>query len=141
MGRRLTKLLSEQSQSASFAIFPEDVSTMGISNILDNPGLPAEDAKEIAKFFDDIDLYAEKMMTDYSGDSKPQAFIGKELTLSKKSDYSMIVSGLTLPSGKKGVIGLVGPKSMKYQKNLSLMEYIAKLLGGGSVVLLLTIIK
>ena len=48
----------------------------------------------------------------------------------------MIVSGLKLPSGKKGVIGLVGPKSMKYEKNLSLMEYISKLLGGGSAVIL-----
>lgn len=147
LGRRLAKLLSDQSQEASFAIFPEEtapggrqVSTVGISNILDNPALPAEDAKEIAKFFDDIDQYAEKMISDYGSEKNPQTFIGKELTLSKKSDYSMIVSGLTLPSGKKGVIGLIGPKSMKYQKNLNLMEYISKLLGG-SAFFLLTIIK
>lgn len=137
LGRRLAKLLSDQSQEASFTIFPEEVSTVGISNILNNPALPTEDAKEIAKFFDDIDQYAEKMIADYGDETQPQAFIGKELSLSKKSDYSMIVSGLTLPSGKKGVIGLVGPKSMKYQKNLNLMEYIAKLLGGGSLLLLI----
>lgn len=139
IGRRLAKLVSEQSQEASFSIFPEEVSTFGLSNILANPSLPAEDAKEIAKFFDDIDQYAEKMIADYAGDNKPQTFIGKELALSKKSDYSMIVAGLTLPSGKKGVIGLVGPKSMKYQKNLSLMEYIAKLLGGSAVFMLFLI--
>lgn len=137
MGRRIAKVLSEHSQQASFALFPEEMSTVGLSNILDNPALPAEDAKEIAQFFDDIDQYAEKMMEDYSGSRKPETFIGKELKLSKKSDYSMIVSGLQLPSGKKGVIGLIGPKSMKYEKNLSLMEYIAKLLGGGSAVILL----
>src|ERR1700734_780742 len=62
MGRRLAKLLSEQSQQASFAIFPEEVSTVGLSNILANPALPAEDAKEIAKFFDELDEHAEKMM-------------------------------------------------------------------------------
>lgn len=134
MGRRIAKLLSEHSQQASFAIFPEAVSTVGISNILNNPALPAEDAKEIAQFFDDIDQYAEKMIEDYSG-HEPEAFIGKELKLSKKSDYSMVVSGLQLPSGKRGVIGLIGPKSMKYQKNLSLMEYIAKLLGGSTIIL------
>lgn len=135
LGRRLAKLLAEQSKEASFAIFPEEVSTVGISNIFNNPALPAEDAKEIAKFFDDIDQYADKMIADYGGEKNPQAFIGKELSLSKKSDYTMIVSGLTLPSGKKGVIGLVGPKSMKYQKNLSLMEYITKLLGGSAILL------
>jgi transcriptional regulator of heat shock response len=139
MSRRLAKLLSEHSNQASFAIFPEEVSTIGLSNILDNPALPAEDAKEIAQFFDNIDEHAEKMMADYGG-KKPQTFIGKEIQLSKKSDYSMIVSGLQLPSGKKGVIGLVGPKSMKYEKNLTLMEYIAKLLGGGAGMVLLIIL-
>ncbi|MDR3642313.1 MAG: hypothetical protein P4L74_01630 [Candidatus Doudnabacteria bacterium] len=141
MGRKIAKLLSDHSQQASFTLFPEETSTTGLSNILDNPALPAEDAKEIAQFFDNIDQYAEKMMLDYSGSQKPETFIGKELKLSKKSDYSMIVSGLSLPGGKKGVIGLIGPKSMKYEKNLSLMEYIAKLLGGGAAVILLTMIK
>jgi transcriptional regulator of heat shock response len=141
MSRRLAKLLSEHSNQASFAIFPEEVSTVGLSNILDNPALPAEDAKEIAEFFDNIDEHAEQIMSDYGGKGKPQTFIGKEIQLSKKSDYSMIVSGLQLPSGKKGVIGLVGPKSMKYEKNLTLMEYIAKLLGGGAAVLVFMILS
>lgn len=135
VSRRLAKLLSEHSQQASFALFPEEVSTSGFSNLLSNPALPAEDAKEIAQFFDHLDEYADKMITDYSG-KKAEAMIGKEIQLSKKSDYSMIVSGLQLPDGKKGVIGLIGPKSMKYEKNLSLMEYISKLLGGGSAVVL-----
>jgi heat-inducible transcriptional repressor len=140
MGRRIAKLLSEHSQQASFAVFPEQVSTVGLSNILDNRALPAEDAKEIAQFFDDIDQYAEKMIEDYAAKG-PEAFIGKELKLSRKSDYSMIVSGLTLPSGKKGVVGLIGPKSMKYEKNLSLLEYISKLLGGGAGVMLFILIR
>lgn len=140
MGRRLVKLLSEHSQQASFALFDNEISTMGLSNILDNPALLAEDAKEIAKFFDNIDEHAEKMMTEYSG-KQAKAMIGKEIALSKNSDYSMVVSGLQLPSGKKGVIGLIGPKSMKYEKNLSLMEYIAKLLGGGAAIFVFMMIR
>lgn len=140
LGRRIAKLLSEHSQEASFAIFPEEVSTVGLANILDNPALPAADAKEIAKFFDDIDAYAEKMVADYGGETSPKTFIGKELELSKNSDYSMMISGLKLPSGKKGVIGLIGPKSMKYEKNLSLMEYISKLFSGGAGVMLFIIL-
>ncbi len=140
IGRRLAKMLSEHSHQASFAVFPEEVSTVGLSNLLDNPALPAEDAKEIAKFFDDIDQYAEKMIVDYA-EREPEAFIGKELELSKTSDYSMIVSGVSLPSGKKGVIGLIGPKSMKYEKHLGLMKYISKLLGGSSVILITTFLR
>ena len=139
VSRRLAKLVSEYSQQASFALFPEEVSAVGLSNLLSNPALPAEDAKEIAHFFDHLDDYADKMISDYGGKGA-KAMIGKEIQLSKKSDYSMIVSGLQLPSGKKGVIGLIGPKSMKYEKNLTLMEYIAKLIGGSSVVILMFII-
>lgn len=140
LGRRLAKLVSEQSHAGGFALFDNEVSTVGISNILNDPNLPQEDAKEIAKFFDSIDEHAEKMIADY-GAKGPEAKIGKEITLSKTSDYSMVVSGLTLPSGKKGVIGVVGPKSMKYEKNMSLLEYISKLLGAGVGIVLFYIIK
>ncbi len=136
IGRRLAKMLSTHSSQASFAILPEEVSAVGMANLLNQENLPAEDAKEIAKFFDQLDEYAD-MLVDQYGDQQPQAFIGKELKLSKTSDYSMIVSGLCLPSGKKGVIGLIGPKSMEYPKNISLLEYISKLMGGGGSAALL----
>jgi transcriptional regulator of heat shock response len=135
IGRRLAKMLAAHTSQASFAILPEEVSAVGLSNILDNANLLPEDAKEIAQFFDSLDEHADEMIKDY-GSHSAKAFIGKELKLSKHSDYSMIVSGLQLPSGKKGVIGLIGPKSMQYQKNLSLMDYIAKLLGTSSAVIL-----
>jgi transcriptional regulator of heat shock response len=130
VGRRIAKVLSAHTAQASFAIFPEEISTVGLSNVLDNHHLPPEDAREIAEFFDNIDEYADDMIANY-GDQQPTAFIGKELKLSKRSDYTMIVSGLKLPSGKQGVIGLIGPKAMQYHKNISLMEYITKLVGGG----------
>ncbi len=141
IGRRLVKMLAMHSSQASFAILPEGVSSVGLSNILNNDQLLPEDTQEIARFFDDLDDYADQIIADYS-DKQPQTFIGKELTLSKGSDYSMIVSGVKLPSGKKGVIGLIGPKSMKYPKNISLMEYITKFLGGGgAAVLFITLIR
>ncbi len=139
IGRRIAKVLSAHTAQASFAVFPEEISTVGLSNILDNQVLPAEDAREIAEFFDHLDEYADDMLTNYQS-VEPTAFIGKEITLSRTGDHSMIVTSLQLPSGKRGVIGLIGPKSMQYQKNISLMEYISKLIGGGTAVILLTII-
>lgn len=140
IGRRLAKMLSAHTSQASFAIFPEEISTVGLSNVLDNHTLPPEDIREISEFFDNLDEHAEQILADY-GDQKAKAFIGKELKLSKRSDYSMIVTGLQLPSGKKGVIGLIGPKAMQYPKNISLMEYISKIIGGGAAVIALFIIS
>lgn len=133
IGRRLAKLLAETSSQASFALLPGETSTVGLSNILNNPSLPTEDAREIAEFFDHIDEYADSLLKEYGG-NEAKAVIGKEVDISKNSDYSMIVSGISLPDGKKGVVGLLGPKSMKYQKNMGLLEYISKLLGGGGAV-------
>lgn len=138
IGRRLAKLLADTSEQASFALLPGETSTVGLSKILNNPSLSADEAREIAEFFDNIDDYAEKMMKDYSEESA-QAVIGKEITVGK-SDYSMIVSGVKLPDGKRGVVGLLGPKSMKYQKNIGFLEYITKLLGGGAAVFLFLIV-
>jgi transcriptional regulator of heat shock response len=140
VGRRLAKLLAAHTAQASFAILPEEISAVGLSNILENKQLPAEDAREIAQFFDHLDEYADSMLQDYA-DEVPQAFIGKELKLSKRSDYSMIVSGVRLPSGEKGVIGVIGPKAMPYPKHMSLLEYLAKIIGGGAAVALLFIIR
>ena len=36
-----------------------------------------------------------------------------------------------VPAGKDGIIGVVGPKRMKYARNISLLEYISKLLASG----------
>lgn len=140
IGRRLAKMLASHSEQASFAILPEEVSAVGMSNILGQENLPPEDAREIAQFFDHLDEYADMLVDQYGGEA-PQAFIGKELKLSKTSDYSMIVSGLRLPSGKKGVIGLIGPKSMEYPKNISLLDYISKLMGGGAAVAIIFLIQ
>lgn len=134
ISRRLAKLTSEVTQSASFALFPEDSATAGMSKLLGNPQLSAEDAKSVAEFFDNLDERAPELLKEFADQDSPKAVIGqevKEVALSKNSDYSMVVSGLQLPSGKKGVLGMIGPKSMKYEKNLSLMDYISKLMGGG----------
>lgn len=141
VSRRLAKMLASHTAQASFAILPEEVSAVGLSNLMDNNNLPKEDAMEIAEFFDHLDEYADQMISEY-GDQGAKAYIGKELALSKHSDYSMIVSGLQLPDGKRGVIGLIGPKSMQYPKNLSFMEYITKIIGGGgAAILLITLIR
>jgi transcriptional regulator of heat shock response len=144
ISRRLAKLTSEVSQTASFALFPEDTSAVGFSKLLANPQLSSDDTQAVAEFLDNLDERAAGLLEEFANTDSPTAMIGseiREVALSKNSDYSMVVSGLSLPSGKKGVLGLIGPKNMQYEKNLSLMEYISKLLGGGGALLLLTLLR
>jgi transcriptional regulator of heat shock response len=140
IGRRLAKLLSAHTDAASFALLPEEISAVGLSNIFGNEHMEPEGAKAVAEFFDQLDDYAQTMLTEYSGQGA-QVVIGPDLGTIKSGQYSMIVSGLQLPSGQRGVIGLIGPKSMRYPKNVSLLDYITKLLGGGTALLLLVTIS
>jgi transcriptional regulator of heat shock response len=145
MSRSLARLIASKTDQAAFALMPEDSFSAGFSNILMHPGVDKNELVEVSEFFENIDQRSEGMLHKYLT-GKSETLIGAELTAgdSKKlgfpqipKNYSMIVSKVQLPSGKEGVIGIVGPKSMRYDKNISMLDYIAKLLSGG---LLMTLV-
>ena len=51
-------------------------------------------------------------------------------------NLSLIVSNVKMKGGKKGVIGIIGPKRMSYAKNLSIINYLAKLISGAAIIIL-----
>jgi len=128
LGRSITRLLAENSQSAAFALLPEASSSAGFSNIVDS-GIGQENLKSVAKFLDDLDANSKVLVTKEWSDV--QTFIGSKSPIPLSEDVSMVVSQVILPDGKKGVVGIVGSKRMKYAKNISLLEYVSKLLSGG----------
>lgn len=134
IGRNIAKLLAEKSEQAAFALLPEETSSAGLSNIFNNPNLDKKEIVKIAEFFDNIDEFSEKVRFS----DEPGALVGQEHHLEPLQNYSLIVSQVQLPSGKKGVIGIIGHKSMRYDKNLSLVEYISKLLSSGALMILIT---
>ena len=139
LGRNIAKLLAARTDQAAFALLPESSSSSGLSNILNQPNVDKEKFTEVVEFFEKIDEYGDDLIAKYI-DNESATLIG-EKGLSPIKNYSMIVSRVTLPSGKKGVIGIIGPKSMRYDKNISLVEYIAKMLSGGILVILAMQIK
>ncbi len=139
LGRNIAKLLAERTDQAAFALLPEETSAAGLSNILQHPKVGKEQALEVAQFFDNIDEYADRMLADFFKD-KPEALIGKEHQLPAMADYSLIISQVQLPQGK-GLIGIIGPKSMRYDKNMTVVEYIAKLLSSGLLIAIAVNIK
>lgn len=141
LSRGIAKLLADKTDQAAFALLPEETSATGLSNILQRSNLDKKGMVEVVQFFEDIDEYADQMLTNFFKE-KPEALIGKEHQLVPLQNYSLIVSKVDLPSGKKGLIGILGPKSMRYDKNMSLVEYVAKFLSsGGALLLLIHVIK
>ena len=55
-------------------------------------------------------------------------YIGKENPFSKTKDFSIISSRCHLPEGEEGIISLLGPKRMAYDRNISLINSFKKIL-------------
>ncbi|MBL7156395.1 MAG: hypothetical protein ISS87_02270 [Candidatus Pacebacteria bacterium] len=74
----------------------------------------------------------EKDIKDLKINSKTKVYIGKENPIEKAQDLSIILSMYHLPDkGKQkqdGIISIIGPKRMPYQKNISLINSIIRFL-------------
>ena len=70
-------------------------------------------------------------------DGEVETFIGHEAPVPLSADFSLVVAKVLLPRGEQGLIGIVGPKRMKYAKNISLLEHVKKLLVSGLVIVLI----
>lgn len=128
LGQSLTKLLAKESQGATFALLPGHVSATGLSNIIDEH-VTRDEVKEIAKFLEDVADYGKDFVA--ASGKEVKAFIGREAPGPLGKDFSLVVTRVALPRGEKGVIGIIGPKRMKYARNISLLEYVKKLLATG----------
>ena len=135
LGRSVSKLLAETSQGAAFALLPasrqggpESVGVSGLSKIVEQSGSP-EEIKDIAEFLDELEEHGAALVKKDLG--QVETFIGKEAPLPVKSDFSLVVTRIQTPDGRSGLIGIVGPKRMPYERNVSLLEYVSKLLASG----------
>ncbi len=128
LGKSLTKLLAREADGAAFALLPGNASTTGLSNVIDENVSTAE-VKEIARFLDDVSEYGSMLAKKDLQEVK--AFIGREAPVPLAKDFSLVVTRVNLPRGEKGVIGIIGPKRMKYARNISLLEYVKKMLASG----------
>ena len=128
LGQGLTKLLAREGQGAAFALLPGHTSATGLSNVIDEKVTTAE-VKEIAKFLDNIAEHGKEFSKKDLDEVK--AYIGREAPVPLAKDFSLVVTRVSLPRGEKGVIGIIGPKRMKYARNISLLEYVKKMLASG----------
>jgi transcriptional regulator of heat shock response len=129
--RTTAKLLATLSGYVAFTACPSknEFSEFGLKSLLENAKM--EDLDEICHLAETLDCIDEKcedlMRAVSSGDT--QIFIGEENPIFKSKNHSMIISQYE-QNGERGIVALIGPKNMKYEKNKSLIDYVKKILGG-----------
>jgi transcriptional regulator of heat shock response len=136
LGRSISSLISQVSGQAAFALLPNESSSTGLSHIIGEPEFADNKTmKQVAQLLENIDDHANKLIK--KSEVTAEAIIGGESPVPVPKDLSLVVSNITLKDGKKGVIGIVGPKRMSYAKNLSILDYLSKLISGTAVILLI----
>ncbi len=89
--------------------------------------------KSVARVAEMID-YLTESLDNFSfrreDDSTVAIYIGEENPIYSAGDCSVIVSNCRLRSGRKGILAIVGPKRMNYARNVSLVDYVGKVLSG-----------
>ena len=127
LASRLTKFLAEQS------------SNFTILNLLERDFFWKEGWEEILREpeFEEKDLIShftkllesfEENIENLKINSGIKIYIGKENPFSKTKDFSIISSRCHLPEGEEGIISLLGPKRMAYDRNISLINSFKKIL-------------
>ena len=99
--------------------------TEGWEEVLKEPEFEERDfILNFTKFFKNFEENIEELRTD----SDVNVYIGKENLLPKAKDFTVISSRYSLPSGEEGIISILGPKRMEYDRNISLMNSMIRLL-------------
>jgi transcriptional regulator of heat shock response len=132
--RTTARLLSTLSGYVAVSGLPQknEFSEWGLRSLLEN--VDRDNLDEIcalAESLDYIDERCEELMKVLA-DGETKIFIGADNPLTKTNNYSMVVSQYE-QNGEKGIVALIGPKNMSYEKNKSLINYVKKILGGMSV--------
>jgi len=123
----LTKKIAELTSNLALTYFPEEdiFFKEGWDEIFKEPEF--EDTNLASKFAEMVENM-EKEIEEFENFDFPQIFIGKENQLPEAQEFSTIISKIHLPKKKEGVVAILGPKRMDYNKNISLINSLTKLM-------------
>ena len=123
----MTRKIAELTSNLAITYFPEEEVFFkeGWDEVFKEPEF--EDSAFVAKFMEAVQNF-EKHIDEIEGFDDPQIFIGEENKMVTAPGLSTIVSKIHLPEKKEGMVVILGPKRMAYDKNVSIMNSLIKLL-------------
>ncbi len=139
LARMSAKMISSLSGNLAVSglIDSEDFYKSGMQKLVSNPEFNNLDSVcKLAEIVDYLEENALELFGNLEKNSEAQIFIGKENSSSIADECSMVVSRCDFGGGEEGLLAIIGPKRMKYSRNVSIIEYFKKLLGGNLVLIL-----
>lgn len=103
-----------------------DVIIKGQTNLLFNKDFEASDVKDIFNFLEKKERTVALLE---QSESKISVLIGREMNLPELSNASVIVSRYRVGGENAGVVAVLGPLRMDYQKNILMLDYLSESIG------------
>lgn len=121
----LTKRIAELTSNLALSYFPEEdiFFKEGWDNIFKEPEF--ENTNLASKFAEMVENM-EKEIEEFEDFDFPQIFIGKENLFPGAQEFSTIISKIHLPKKKEGVVAILGPKRMDYNRNVGIINSLNK---------------
>lgn len=126
--QEITKILASLSSGLALTyLFEEDlVWKEGWNEVFSKPEF--KNFNYLKKFLEIVDKFEENIKNFVLKNSEILVFIGRENPIKRAKDFSFLICQGKFPKQKKGALALLGPKRMDYNKNISLINSIIKLL-------------
>lgn len=126
--RTVSKLASQITHSYAISYFSDsrDIQGAGIDHILDDPEENLSCAREIVQIVASIDNYLEDLAN--LEPNSTTVYIGNENPFMKANHTSILIHNSTTHSNDKSLVVVIGPKRMKYDTNLSLLQSLSAII-------------
>ncbi len=117
--KEIGRLIAKISQNVSILLKKEEMFWQGLSYLLSQPEFStSEQTLEAVESFEYLCDSLEKKISNFQTDQQGiRVYIGKENPFGKDGNLSLIVGSL-----EDGLVGILGPIRMDYQKNLALVK-------------------
>lgn len=138
LARATAQFLAEMTNSLALSGFfeSEEFSRWGMPKLLSQPEF--SDRKKIQQLAECLEKLEEnsKKISKKLKEKKITVYIGKKNPIVPVENCAVVATTFRTKDNKKGFIILIGPKRMKYARNISLVDYLTKLLSGSLVILM-----
>lgn len=127
LARRTAKLLALLTGSLAVAGLAEteEIQEAGLSELLEAPEFSAADViREVARVVDAVDVHLDELLRIPAHETR--VFIGEENPYAEAARVSMLLTTCVLPSGDQGVLVVIGPTRMPYDRNLALLKRVSE---------------
>ncbi len=121
------KQISEYAGAMIINCEPDEILKVGLDTLLEEPEFNnVENFQKLVRKLESLEDSIDKFLKN-TPEEGIEVFIGKENPLHLEN-CSMIIAAYKTSSNHKGILALLGPVRMRYDKNIALMESLVELL-------------